>query len=134
MSAIKKIVKISKKEGSRAIWNDSDVKYDIHLTADSKEANTYVIKADLLKGRIKQKHLDPNYLYKSVKPKILMKLHQKNLVILFNNEGRALAIKKIKNINIGIYQKREINKMLTMNEPAFVRLYKEVEQTTTNNS
>ncbi len=132
MSAIKKIVKIAKKDGLIAKWSDSGVKFDIHMTQDPRAGDTYVITQDSIKGKVKDKYLDPNLLYKSVKANILLKLHQKNLVLLFNSEGKALAIKKIVNINLGIYQKRQINKFLTMNEPAFVNLFREMQQMSPN--
>lgn len=128
MSAIKKIVELAKKKGYRAMWADSDVKFDIHLVKDSEEYNTYVITLKELEGKIKPKELDANYLYKSVTSRLLLKLHQKNLVLLFDQEGKALAVKKIKNINLGFYQKRELNKFVTRNEVAFINLYKEVIQ------
>ena len=128
MSAIKKIVKIAKKKGFKAIWRDSEIKFDIHLINGSEKYDTYVITLNELEGKIKPKKLDPNYLYKSVTSRLLLKLHQKNLVVMFDQEGKALAVKKIKNINIGIYQKRELNKFLTTKEPAFSNLYKEVIQ------
>ena len=126
MSAIKKIVKIAKKKGYKAIWHDSEVKFDIHIIKGSEKYDTYVITLNELDGKIKPNKLDANYLYKSVTSKLLLKLHQKNLVVLFDQEGKALAVKKIKNINIGVYQKRELNKFLTTKEPAFSNLYKEV--------
>lgn len=128
MSAIKKIVKIAKKEGYRAMWLDSDAKFDIHLASGLKDYNTYVVILNKLEGKIKPKQLDANYLYKSVTSRLLLKLHQKNLVLLFDQDGKALAVKKIKNINIGFYQKRELNKFLTTKEAAFSNLYKEVTQ------
>ena len=129
MSAIKRIAKIAKKKGYKAIWRDSEIKFDIHLIKGSEKYDTYVITLNELGGKIKsKKKLDPNYLYKSVTSRLLLKLHQKNLVVMFDQEGKALAVKKIKNINIGIYQKRELNKFLTTKEPAFSNLYKEVMQ------
>jgi uncharacterized beta-barrel protein YwiB (DUF1934 family) len=94
MFAIKKFVKITKKKVYRVILRDSDVKFDINLIKDSEEYNTYVITFSELEGKIKPKHLDANYMYKTVTTRLLLKLHQRNLVLMFDRQGRALAVNK----------------------------------------
>ena len=128
MSALTKLVKIAKKKGLPAKWSNSDLKFDIHLSMNSRDSDTYVIAIDSVKGKIKEKYLEPAYLYRSIKANLLLKLHSKSLILLYNADGKALAIKSLNYVNIGVYHKFEIQKFLTDKEPAFQNLYKEVEQ------
>ncbi|MEM4066324.1 MAG: hypothetical protein QXV17_05625 [Candidatus Micrarchaeaceae archaeon] len=127
MALVKKIVKFARKKGYKAVWNDSDNKFDVHLVKDLEKPDTYVLTLDDLKKlKIKPAKLDPEYLYAKVTADVLVYSRGRNLIILFDEDGSALCVRKVTNINLGVYYKRQINKILTNNQPEMKALYTEV--------
>lgn len=119
MSPIGKIVRIAKKNGVLGFWEDSDEKYDVHMPSGSEKPNTYIVRDTQLRTMgVPEAKMDRKYLYNHTKPSILGKLHQRNLVILYGDQGDAFLIKRVKNVNIGFYVNRKIKKSIVSKNPS----------------